>query len=152
MGPYIATSLFLGDRATPFRLALVDSGADVSVFPCKAARQMGLDPMEGEETPLHDFTGDRSRKKVGWIHNDVGLALKHRGNKTPAVAIRGTVVFTEEMELSGVLGRSDFFRQFRTTIDEEEQEIAMSLRPSVATVVDPASVPLYLYVHAIGNG
>lgn len=153
VGPYVSTSLFKGDLASPYKLALLDTGADCSLMPCRAAEQIGINPRSGRETPLTGFASvpdEAGQNLVGWVHDEIGIAI--RGPELGpsagiAVAIVAPVVFCEDMELSGVLGRS-FMRAFRASFDEADARFFLGIRRD-ADLVQVETVPKYVQTHTV---
>lgn len=143
-GPYISTRLFTETHATPFRLALVDCGADISTFPFRVARWLCVDPKAGDPTELH---GIGPKAYPAWIHDDIGFALKGAtGEEKIDIAFKGKVVFCEELSLTGLLGRDSFWRTFRIDVDEIARQVSLAPRPA-AEILPVATVPDYLRIH-----
>jgi hypothetical protein len=92
--------------------ALVDSGANISVFRQEIADCLGLQIESGEETLLHGLGG----RVVGYIHK-VELIVEQ-------VMFPCKVVFSSELTVGiNILGRQDFFEKFKITFDEMNKEL-----------------------------
>jgi hypothetical protein len=90
-------------RALEFPL-LIDSGADMCLFPLKVARSFGLD-MEGM---LRSVTGGVGSTGVPTYHATVTIYLQHR------IAFKALVGFSEGMDRAGfgLHGQQGFFESY----------------------------------------
>ena len=96
--------------------ALVDSGANISVFRQEIADCLGLPIESGEEILLHGLGG----RVVGYIH-----AVKMTVEK---VVFPCKIVFSSELTVGvNIIGRQDFFEKFKTTFDEINKETILEL-------------------------
>lgn len=87
--------------------AIVDSGANISLFQYEIAELLGLPVRRGERIPLAGIGG----KIYGYRHQ---LSLTIAGQTFPC-----DVCFSKELRVPlNLLGRQDFFSRFRITFDE----------------------------------
>lgn len=95
-------------------LALVDSGASMSVFQPDMAKDLGIRIETGKPTELQGVGG----KITGHIHN-LTLQCAHKTIECP-------VVFSRQYKVSfNLLGRSGFFDSFLITFDEPKKQISL---------------------------
>jgi predicted aspartyl protease len=113
--PIIPIVLFYSDQKLVTQ-GLVDSGANFSVFNAQAAEALGIDLRTGKRIELHGLG-----RAVGYLHQ-VDMALgKFRFN--------AHVVFSSELTVSlNILGRSDIFRPFLITFDEQARKVRLDPR------------------------
>lgn len=95
-------------------LALVDSGASMSVFQPDIAQDLGIKIETGKPTELQGVGG----KITGYIHN-LTLQCAHKTIECP-------VVFSHQYKVSfNLLGRSGFFDSFLITFNELKKQISV---------------------------
>ncbi len=94
--------------------ALIDSGADVSLFHASLARKLGLDPESGV---CKNFYGISGEPVPGYFHE---ITLQIVGMNTQ---VRLLVAFTEAEGVSALLGQADFFEAFRITFERRKQRM-----------------------------
>ena len=97
---------------TPVFLALVDSGADVSVFHTQVADGLGIDLTAGEHATASGVGGlvDVSRCPV---------TIEVEGHRFAA-----SVLFTDGVDpTQPLLGRADLFAEFRIGFDQRNEKL-----------------------------
>lgn len=98
-------------------LALVDSGASISLFKPEIATQLGIEVEKGKEILLEGISG-----KISIYLHQVLLQV----GKIRFVA---TIGFSEEYTASfNLIGRKDFFHQFSITFDETRRRIKLEVK------------------------
>lgn len=96
--------------------ALVDSGANISVFRQEIGECLGLEIESGEETLLQGLGG----RVIGYIH-EVTMRVEQ-------VSFSCKVVLSRELTVGvNILGRQDFFESFKVTFDERNKEVILEL-------------------------
>ena len=90
----------------------VDSGADFSFLKKSDAKVLGLDLYKGEYRPM---MGIGKTLLPAYVHK-----VKMRIEET---ILDVTVSFADSDEVPRLLGRTDIFRHFKITFDEEKLEI-----------------------------
>ena len=96
--------------------ALLDSGANISVFRQEIAECLGLQIESGEEILLHGLGG----RVIGYIH-EVTFSIEQ-------ISFPCKVVFSSELTVGiNILGRQDFFEKFMVTFDEKNKEATLEL-------------------------
>lgn len=94
--------------------ALVDSGASWSVFRAEVLEYLGVPLTQGKRVYLEGIGG----RILGYLHR-----LPAHVGATP---FPFTVVFSQELTVSfNLLGRENFFRQFRVTFDERARLVRL---------------------------
>ena len=94
--------------------ALLDSGANISVFRQEIAECLGLQIESGEEILLHGLGG----RVIGYIH-DVTMIVEQ-------ISFPCKVVFSSELTVGvNIIGRQDFFQKFKITFDERNKELTL---------------------------
>jgi len=95
--------------------ALIDSGANISVFREEIAECLEIAIENGEEILLHGLGG----RIVGYMHE---LTVKVDDEEFPC-----KVVFSRELTVGlNILGRAGFFEYFQVTINERKKEIILN--------------------------
>jgi hypothetical protein len=110
--PLLPVQLFHGSRAMPTILAIVDSGADVSMFHVSSAQQHGLDltdPSQCRQTSARGVSGQSDSYSCR-------VEMEVEGKRFTA-----NVLFTQTWVAR--LGRLDVFLPFRLYFDEIAQEL-----------------------------
>lgn len=96
-------------------LALIDSGASISVFNEETADLLGLNVQKGKRTVLGGIKG----RIVGYIHK---IQIKIAGKSFIC-----PVVFSRELAVSyNLLGREVFFENFKITFDEAQKRVILA--------------------------
>ena len=94
--------------------ALLDSGANISVFRQEIAECLGLQIESGEEILLHGLGG----RVIGYIH-DVTMIVEQ-------ISFPCKIVFSSELTVGvNIIGRQDFFQKFKITFDERNKELTL---------------------------
>jgi len=94
--------------------ALVDSGANISIFRQEISECLGLEIESGEETLLQGLGG----RVIGYIH-EVKIKIEQ-------VSFPCKVVFSREFTVGiNILGRQGFFQEFKIIFDERNREIIL---------------------------
>jgi len=95
--------------------ALIDSGANISVFREELAECLEVVVEDGEEILLQGLGG----RIVGYIHE---LTIRINDEK-----FRCKIVFSKEMTVGlNILGREGFFEHFQITFNERQKEIILN--------------------------
>lgn len=95
--------------------ALVDSGANISVFGEETAKALEIQIEKGEKTILGGVGG----RIVGYIHT---LRVRTAGRDFSC-----PIVFSREYRVSfNLLGREGFFEQFLITFDERRRAVRLT--------------------------
>jgi len=111
--PTIAVVLLNKNKAAR-SLALIDSGASVSIFNLDIANQLGVKIESGEKTTLAGVSG----RIAGYLHK-VKLRIAGKTFLCP-------VVFSREYKASfNLLGRKAFFEKFKITFDEARKSVIL---------------------------
>lgn len=106
--------LFLIGKRKIRSLALVDSGATISVFGEEAAQFLGIEIEKGEKTILGGVGG----RIVGYLHK---LRIRAAGKEMLC-----PVVFSREYLVSfNLLGREGFFRNFEIIFKEKKKQVEL---------------------------
>jgi len=101
-----------GPRRKIITLALVDSGASISLFRSEIADLLGIPLKKGREVSLFGIGGGIK----GYLHQ-----IPIRINKTQFDC---KIIFSREMEVSiNLLGRDNFFLPFLITFNEKLQKV-----------------------------
>jgi hypothetical protein len=111
--PVIPIQLRNGDAVVQV-LALVDSGADGSLFNTQLADEIGIDWRKGE---YRQFTGIEG-SPVDVYMSDVEI---HVGGG--ASRIQASVGFTTSRGVGAVLGQADFFSQHKIIFDQSKERL-----------------------------
>lgn len=94
--------------------AIVDSGANISLFQYEVAELLGLSVTKGKKIPLSGIGG----KIHGYLHT---VPVKVAGQLIPL-----KVCFSKELRVPlNILGRDNFFKYFRVTFDEQRHQITL---------------------------
>ena len=95
-------------------LALVDSGATISIFRPEVAEDLGIEVEEGKEIDLNGVGGWIK----GYLHK---LDVEVAGKK-----FRCPIIFSYEYTVSlSLLGREGFFKKFVVIFDEKRKEMRL---------------------------
>lgn len=95
-------------------LALIDSGATISIFKTDVAEFLGIDIEKGNEIELRGAGGWFK----GYVHN---LSAEIGGRK-----FRCEVVFSRDYQVSlNIIGRRNFFEKFKITFDEKNKSVIL---------------------------
>lgn len=111
--PVIPLKIFRGKKFLP-TIALVDSGATISIFRPDIAKYLGIEIETGKEI----FLGGVGGRIKGYVHNLETIV----GNKKLLLPM----VFSSEYHVSfNLLGRNTFFNNFRIIFDEKNKKIKL---------------------------
>ena len=103
-----------GPRGALVVKALVDSGASYSVFRAEVLEYLGIPLARGERVYLEGIGG----RILGYRHR----VLAQVGANTFSLP----VIFSQELTVSfNLLGRENFFRQFRVLFDERSRIVRL---------------------------
>jgi hypothetical protein len=116
--PYLDVILRNGFATTPKLMALVDSGADYSIFPMEVARELHLDLTQGD---VWRFSGTTGKIQEASLAN-VSLAVLMENDVDYAFELHATCPFCDTFQFAGgvLLGQNGFFSRFRTTFRQPE--------------------------------
>ncbi len=110
--------LSIGHKSVYIRFeALIDSGADFSIFPLGIAKRLNIKP-EGKERVYFSGVGDSLNE--GFIAQ-VSITLDKD-------EIQTKIIFSNSLEVDGILGQHGFFDKFIVKFDLTEKEIDLTLR------------------------
>ena len=98
-------------------IALVDSGADISVIPKEMGELLGLD-LSGREDFAYGIGG-----KVKTVEVKVGVVVE-KGHERYSFRMPLKVVL-DKYDFPPLLGRKGFFNEFVITINEEKERISL---------------------------
>ena len=94
--------------------ALIDSGSMLSLFRLEVAHQLGIDYKKGNPTRIRSVQGEL----LIYVHT---LRLRIGENEFPF-----NVGFSEDFKPNlNLLGRTDFFEQFKITFDEKNKKLSL---------------------------
>lgn len=111
--PIIPLSVESAGKKREF-LALIDSGATISVFQAEVANSLGIDITHGKEIYLGGVGG----RIKGYIHELI-IEIANRKFSCP-------IVFSHEYLVSfNLLGREEFFKKFRIIFEEKKNLLAL---------------------------
>ncbi len=95
-------------------LALIDSGASMSIFQPDIAEELGIKIESGKPTSLQGVGGEIK----GYIHT-LTLEISQKTINCP-------VVFSREYKVSvNLLGRDGFFHAFQITFNESKKQLSL---------------------------
>jgi predicted aspartyl protease len=109
---------FIGPSDSIDIVAILDSGADISVLPLEVGEQLGL-----------DLTKNRS--PCGGIGGEVETAEDHvrvkivQGHENYTFDIPVKVVLDPKSSIPVLIGREGFFEEFEITFDERRERITL---------------------------
>ena len=114
--PIIPVGLIRG-KETVRTEALVDSGANISIFHSEFCRELGLKLEEGEKRTFQGIGG----KITGYIHT---VQVNVNEHMFPC-----RIAFSDEM-ITGlnIIGREDFFNNFFVIFDDIKKELELKTR------------------------
>jgi len=112
--PLIPVRLLNGEKQIRL-LALVDSGADSSLFHASIARELGLDLRSGREQTYHGISGGNGI--TAFVHS---IEMQIQG--APEV-VKLQAAFTESEGVGAILGQSDFFDFYHIRFEKDKDRI-----------------------------
>lgn len=114
--PIIPISLKNGEKSLRYE-ALIDSGADFSIFPTEIARKLGINLKKVKKIYFSSATGDLVRGILGNIELDIGEGV-----------FKTSLVFADLAEQAGILGQYGFFDKFVIKFDLQKEDIELKER------------------------
>lgn len=106
--------VFFKNRNVARSLALIDSGATISIFNSDIADKLDIIIENGEKTTLGGVGG----RIIGYIHK-IKVRVAGKSFICP-------VVFSREYKVSfNLLGRDTFFEKFKITFDEAKKSVIL---------------------------
>lgn len=116
--PLIPVTLFKSDGVPLLPLlALVDSGANISLFHAEVAELLGLDLTTGVKIPL------------GGIKDSIEAYVHSVQCTISQCSFLCRIAFSEQFTAAfNVLGRLDFFEKFAVLLDESDQKLYLMSR------------------------
>lgn len=99
-------------------IALVDSGADLSLIPMAIAKHLGI-RLEGEPSETKGIGGS-----VRAYESKVTVIVG-RGRETHRITIPIKILDREDDDIPVLLGREGFFTHFVVTLDQGEKRITL---------------------------
>jgi len=114
--PIIPISLKSGGRSLRYE-ALIDSGADFSIFPTEIAKKLGVNLKKAKKIYFSSATGNLVQGILTKIKLDIGK----EGFET-------FVVFADLAEKTGILGQYGFFDKFIIRFDLQKEDIEIKQR------------------------
>jgi hypothetical protein len=116
--------VFLSGKGAKFQfMALLDSGADISVIPKDVAELLGLD-LKGDIEEAKGIGG-----KVPAIETKMKIELgKPHENYVFDLPVK--VILKEDEDLPILIGRNIFFDKFTITFDQKEDKIILKVKNS----------------------
>src|SRR6266571_3620515 len=121
--PLVAVRLFHGNRQIQV-VALVDSGADVSVMDASYAEVLGLDLAEAAESEVTTAGGTTARV-LRWLSTP--LEIQFENNRFPFKGV--FVKFPEDSDPVNLLGRADFFERYIVQFWDAAELLNVDLSP-----------------------
>jgi hypothetical protein len=101
--------------------AYVDSGSDISLFTKSDAELLGLSLYKGEYRPI---VGIGKLLIPSYLHN-----VKMKIEET---TLNVKAAFADSDEVPRLLGRTDVFKHFKISFDEEKLEIIFEIKDSAS--------------------
>jgi hypothetical protein len=97
-------------------MALVDSGADYSIFPTEVADDLKLDLMK---SPIWKFSGTTGCLQEARLA-DVSLAILQENDEGYSFEVKTTCAFCDSFKFAGgvLLGQNGFFSQFKAVFHQ----------------------------------
>jgi predicted aspartyl protease len=109
---------FIGPEDSIDIVAILDSGADISVLPLEVGEQLGLD-LTKNRSPCGGIGGEVDTAED---HVRVGIAQGHE-NYTFDIPVK--VVLDPNSSIPVLIGREGFFEEFEITFDERRERISL---------------------------
>jgi hypothetical protein len=118
--PLIPVRLRAGDRTATI-MALIDSGADISLFSSSLADVLGLDLQSGRAEQIQGISG---QPVSAYFHT---VTLEIVGSPDSFTA---DVAFSEQLAGTALLGQADFFEQFQIKFERYLERIELKRAPN----------------------
>ena len=109
---------FIGPEDSIDIMAILDSGADISVLPMEVGEQLGLD-LAKNRSPCSGIGGE-----VDTAENHVRVRIS-QGHENYTFEIPVKVVLDPKASIPVLIGRDGFFEKFEITFDEERERISL---------------------------
>jgi len=109
---------FIGPADAIDIVAILDSGADISVLPLEVGQQLGLD-LTKNKGPCGGIGGE---VETAEDHVRVKIAQGHE-NYTFEIPVK--VVLDPKSNIPVLIGREGFFEEFEITFDERRERISL---------------------------
>lgn len=119
--PLIPIELKHGGQSVRYE-ALVDSGADICIFPGDIGRAIGLDIAAGEPFVLGGVTREQ---RTGYFHKVTFTIGKH------SYMVKVGFMDTMREDAFGMLGQKGFFDRFAIKFDYAERKVVLHKKPWV---------------------
>jgi hypothetical protein len=117
--PLIPVRLSSKSRHTT-ALALLDSGADKSLFSIDYAKELGLDTEIGR---AESFGGIADEEVIAFFHL---VELQIIGSNE---SLKLEVGFTDSPGVSAILGQTDFFKHYKITFERAKERVEINPAP-----------------------
>jgi len=123
--PYLDIILRNGYYTSNKLMALVDSGADYSIFPGEVADDLKL---ELSAAPIWRFSGTTGQLQEARLA-DVNLTVLRENDSTHAFEVKTACAFCDSFKFAGgvLLGQNGFFSQFKTTFHQPTNRFEIEL-------------------------
>jgi len=108
---------FIGPEDSIDIMAILDSGADISVLPMEVGEQLGLD-LAKNRSPCSGIGGE-----VDTAENHVRVRIS-QGHENYTFEIPVKVVLDPKASIPVLIGRDGFFEKFEITFDEKRARIS----------------------------
>jgi predicted aspartyl protease len=109
---------FIGPEDSIDIMAILDSGADISVLPMEVGEQLGLD-LAKNRSPCSGIGGE-----VDTSENHVRVRIS-QGHENYAFDIPVKVVLDPKASIPVLIGRDGFLEKFEITFDEKRERISL---------------------------
>jgi predicted aspartyl protease len=109
---------FIGPEESIDIIAILDSGADISVLPMEVGELLGLD-LTKNRSPCSGIGGE-----VDTAENQVRVRIS-QGHENYTFAIPVKVVLDPNASIPVLIGRDGFFEKFEITFDEKRERISL---------------------------
>lgn len=123
--PYLDVILRHGFYTTAKLMALVDSGADYSIFPADIATDLKLD-LTG--APIWRFSGTTGQMQEAKLA-EISLTILMENDVDHAFEVHATCAFSTTFKFAGgvLLGQNGFFSRFKTKFDQPRNRFEIDL-------------------------
>jgi len=119
--PLIPVTLVHGGKPVSL-YAIVDSGADTSIFGLEVAKFLGIDVHTGTKEA---FCGTSGKEQIAYYH-DMTLQFRDGVDANTAVVYRAIIGFTDLPEAAaGLLGQVAFFDHFVVTFSQKKEQVLL---------------------------
>jgi hypothetical protein len=119
--PRIPIILTSGDgTASAHVMAMIDSGAELSVFHASLARKLNLDPQSGREILISGISGDAITAMVHSVNLQILGSLS---------TVTIDVAFADSDNIDALLGQLGFFDQHQIKFERYKDNIEIKFKP-----------------------